>query len=66
MNWLRQQSRALQAALRQLGTQPIATLLTTLARGVAISLPSGLYLILNNLDRLAGDLPAQPEISIYL
>jgi cell division transport system permease protein len=66
MNWLRQQSRALQAALRQLGTQPIATLLTTLALGVAISLPSGLYLILNNLDRLAGNLPAQPEISIYL
>ncbi len=66
MNWLRQQSLALQAALRQLGKQPIATLLTTLALGVAISLPSGLYLILNNLDRLAGDLPAQPEISIYL
>ncbi len=66
MNWLRQQSLALKAALRQLGKQPIATLLTTLALGVAISLPSGLYLILNNLDRLAGDLPAQPEISIYL
>ncbi len=66
MNWLRQQVRALQAALRQLGTQPVASLLTTLALGVAISLPSGLYLILNNLDRLAGDLPAQPEISLYL
>ena len=66
MNWLRQQIHALQAALRQLGKQPIATLLTTLALGVAICLPSGLYLILSNLDRLAGDLPAQPEISIYL
>lgn len=66
MNWLRQQMRASLAALRQLAAQPVATLLTTLAMGVAISLPSGLYLILNNLDRLAGDLPAQPEISIYL
>jgi cell division transport system permease protein len=66
MNWLRQQLQATLAALRQLGSQPVATLLTALAMGVAISLPSGLYLILNNLDRLAGNLPAQPEISIYL
>ena len=66
MNWLRQQYRASLAALRQLATHPVATVLTTLAIGVAISLPSGLYLILSNLDRLAGDLPAQPEISLYL
>lgn len=66
MNWLRQQMRASLAALHQLAVQPIASLLTTLAIGVAISLPSGLYLILNNLDRLADDLPAQPEISLYL
>jgi len=66
MNWLRQQMRASIAALRQLGAHPFATLFTTLAIGVAVSLPSGLYLILSNLDRLAGDLPAQPEISIYL
>lgn len=66
MNWIRQQFRAALAALRQLAAHPIATLLTTLAIGVAISLPSGLYLILSNLDRLAGNLPAQPEISVYL
>lgn len=66
MNWLRQQYRAALAALRQLAAHPVATVLTTLAIGVAISLPSGLYLILSNLDRLAGDLPAQPEISLYL
>jgi len=34
--------------------------------GVAISLPSGLYLGLGTLSRLAGDLPAQPEISVFL
>lgn len=66
MNWLRQQWRASLTALRQLGAHPVATVLTTLAIGVAISLPAGLYLILSNLDRLAGDLPAQPEISVYL
>jgi cell division transport system permease protein len=64
--WLRHQRHALGTALRRLGTQPVATFLTALAMGVAISLPGGLYLLLGNLDRLAGSLPAQPEISVFL
>ena len=66
IGWLRHQKHALTCALRRLLAQPVATLLTTLAMGVAISLPSGLYLMLGNLDRLAGNLPAQPEISVFL
>lgn len=66
IGWLRHQKHALTAALRRLRAQPLATLLTALAMGVAISLPAGLYLVLDNLNRLAGDLPAQPEISVYL
>lgn len=64
--WLRHQKHALATALRRLFSQPVATLLTALAMGVAISLPSALYLMLGNLNRLAGDLPAQPEISLFL
>ncbi len=64
--WLRQQKRALGAALRRLLAQPLATAFTLLAMGVAISLPSGLYLILGNLTQVAGQLPAQPEISLFL
>ncbi len=66
IGWLRHQKHALTAALRRLRTQALTTLLTALAMGVAISLPSGLYLVLGNLSGLAGDLPAQPEISVYL
>ncbi|MBI1285149.1 MAG: FtsX-like permease family protein [Thiobacillus sp.] len=66
IGWLRHQKHALGSALRRLRTQPLATLLTALAMGVAISLPSGLYLMLGNLNRLAGGLPAQPEISVFL
>jgi len=66
IGWLRHQKHALAAALNRLRGQPVATLLTALAMGVAISLPSGLYLVLGNLSRLAGDLPAQPEISVFL
>ena len=64
--WLRHQKHALTSSLRRLGAQPVATLLTALAMGVAISLPSGLYLVLGNLNQLAGNLPAQPEISVFL
>lgn len=64
--WLRHQKHALTSALRRLLAQPLATLLTTLAMGVAISLPSGLYLVLGNLNQLAGDLPTHPEISVFL
>lgn len=66
ISWMRHQKHALTSALRRLSNQPVATLLTALAMGVAISLPSGLYLMLGNLSRLAGDLPAQPEISLFL
>jgi cell division transport system permease protein len=66
IGWLRHQKHALTSALRRLSRHPFATLLTALAMGVAISLPSGLYLVLGNLNQLAGDLPAQPEISVFL
>ena len=66
IGWLRHQKHAFTAALHRLGAHPVATLLTALAMGVAISLPGGLYLGLGHLDRLAGDLPAQPEISVFL
>jgi cell division transport system permease protein len=66
ISWMRHQKRALTSSLHRLYAQPVATLLTALAMGVAISLPSGLYLMLGNLSRLAGDLPAQPEISLFL
>ncbi|MDA8129299.1 MAG: permease-like cell division protein FtsX [Betaproteobacteria bacterium] len=66
IGWLRHHKHALGAALRRLRVQALTTLLTALAMGVAISLPSGLYLGLANVSRVAGDLPAQPEISLFL
>lgn len=64
--WLRHQKHALTSALNRLRTQPVSTLLTALAMGVAISLPGGLYLGLANLSQVAGELPAHPEISVFL
>ncbi|MDT3706824.1 MAG: permease-like cell division protein FtsX [Thiobacillus sp.] len=66
IGWLRHQTQALLAAQRRLLAQPVATLLAALAMGVAVSLPSALYLGLGTLNRLAGNLPASPEISVFL
>jgi cell division transport system permease protein len=60
------QRAAFRIALTRFGQAPFASLFTLIAIGVAISLPAGLYLGLSNLARLAGNLPTQPEISVYL
>ena len=66
ITWLRHQTNAFAAALRRLRAQPVATLFAALAMGVSISLPCGLYLGLETLGRLAGDLPARAEVSVFL
>jgi cell division transport system permease protein len=66
ISWLRHQKNAFGAALRRLRAQPVATLFATLAMGVSISLPCGLYLGLGTLGRLAGDLPTRAELSVFV
>ncbi len=66
IGWLRHQKHAFAAALRRLRAQPVASLFAALAMGVSISLPWGLYLGLETLGRLAGELPARAEISAFL
>jgi cell division transport system permease protein len=66
MRWLNLHRAALADALRRLLRQPFAGLFTALALGVVLTLPAGLYLGLNHLQRLAATLPAQPEISVFL
>jgi cell division transport system permease protein len=50
---------------RMLST-PFATLLTVLVIGIALSLPLGLYLVVDNLGRVAANAQGQPEISVFL
>lgn len=64
--WLAHHVSSLADALRRLLRAPFAAAFTALAIGVAITLPAGLYLSLKNIDHLAGDLPAQPEISLFI
>lgn len=63
---LAQHGRALRSAFRELLRQPVSGVLNLLVIGVALALPLGLYLLLANVQLLAGKLPAAPEISVFL
>jgi cell division transport system permease protein len=65
-SWLSHHMDSLADASRRLARTPFATLFTALAIGVAITLPVGMYLSLKNINLLAGDLPTQPEISVFI
>jgi len=65
-SWLTHQRSALLDALRRFQNMPFSTIFTALAIGVSLCLPASLFLALVNLDHLAGQVPAQPEASIFI
>ncbi|MDR1062889.1 MAG: permease-like cell division protein FtsX [Azoarcus sp.] len=65
-NWLYLHSRAFVQALKRLGDQPFGTLLSALVMGVALALPAGGYILLDNIAVLARGVSGTPEISLFL
>lgn len=64
--WLTHHRQALASSFAQLLKTPFASLLTLLAIGVSLSLPAGLYLLLQNMTQIVGALPAQTEITVFM
>ncbi|MDY0073934.1 MAG: permease-like cell division protein FtsX [Thauera sp.] len=64
--WLYLHLRAIGHALQRLLTQPVNTLLSALVVGIALSLPGGAFLLLDNVNALARGLSATPELSIFV
>lgn len=64
--WLRLQARAGLRAARQMVRQPFNTLLAALVVGIAAALPATGFMLLDNLQRLAGNVSAAPEISVFM
>jgi len=65
-NWLYLHVRAIAQALGRLAGQPVGTLLSALVMGLALSLPAGGYLLLDNVASLARGVSGTPEISVFL
>ncbi|MBI3903545.1 MAG: ABC transporter permease [Nitrosomonadales bacterium] len=66
MNWLTQHLRALLFSLRRLLATPVANLLNVLVIGLALSLPMGLYVLLQNVQSLADRAVGTPQLSVFM
>lgn len=64
--WLRQHWQTLAMTLGRLARDPVAALLNVLVIGVALALPLGGYLLLQNLAGLAPRVSSIPQISLFL
>jgi cell division transport system permease protein len=64
--WLMQHAQACVFSMGQLFKNPLNTLLTTAVVGIALSLPAGFYLLLENCQRVASNWDNSAEISLFL
>lgn len=64
--WVEAHRSSMADSLRRLGKQPIGSFFTCLVMAVALSLPMGLSLLLNNVERLGGSWQRAAQISLYL
>jgi cell division transport system permease protein len=65
-HWLSAHGRACARTLRRLADSPMANLLNMLAIGIAMALPLGLYVVLQNLQGMARDWRGEPELFLFL
>ena len=65
-SWLMHHGHVMQYTLRRLRTTPLSTLLNVLVIGVALSLPTGGYVLLQNVQNLSDTLIGTPQVSVFL
>lgn len=63
--WLRHHAQSGVASLRRLGGAPLALALNVVAVGIALALPLGGYMVLENLGALAEHVGAEPQLSVF-
>lgn len=66
MNYLLRHTQVLLATLGQMARAPLATGLTLTVIGITLALPSGLYVVLDNLDRLSAGWDRGAQVSLFL
>ncbi|MGP1676384.1 MAG: permease-like cell division protein FtsX [Burkholderiales bacterium] len=64
--WLRQHWQTLVLTLGRLGRNPVATLLNVTVIGIALALPLGGYMLLQNLGSVANQVRGNPQVSLFL
>jgi cell division transport system permease protein len=66
MNYLLRHAQVLLATLGQMARAPLATLLTLTVIGITLALPSGLYVMLDNLERVSAGWDRGAQASLFL
>jgi len=64
--YLRRHTQVALDSLGRLYRSRVAALMTTAVIGIALALPSGLYLLLDNLDRMSSSWDGQASLSVFL
>ena len=66
LTWLMRHAQNAVAALGRLTRNPMSTLMTAAVIGIAIALPSGLHLLIDNVRTLSGSWEGASSISLFL
>jgi cell division transport system permease protein len=64
--WLTHHLFSLKIAAHRFREAPLATLFTILVIGISVAMPSGLYVLLSNLDRAAGGVKPEVELTLFI
>lgn len=64
--WLAHHWHAFALSLKRLLGSPLSTLLNVVVIGIAFSLPTGVYVLLDNLRALSGQIDSAPQLSLFL
>jgi cell division transport system permease protein len=64
--WLRQHGQSVSLTVARLAANPVATLLNVLVIGVALGLPLGGYMLLQNLGSVTRNFSGNPQVSVFL
>lgn len=64
--WLLHHFQSLIFSLGKVYRSPSSTLMTVAVIGITLTLPSGFYLLLKNIQSISGDLRASTQITLYL
>jgi len=64
--WLQRHVSVARDSLTRMFHNRLSSIMTAAVIGIALAMPSGLYLLLDNADRLSGSWDGQASLSIFL
>lgn len=64
--WLTQHGSVFFLTLKRLIAAPVTSLLSVVVMGIALSLPTGIYVLMENLSSISGQTASSPQMSLFL